>query len=177
MTRKEIEAYLDVCGGYFAVVDVREVAEAPGTVRTVTVWKEGAVRIEYLGARAYVSGSDEGGVGLTYKAAYRSLGDALDALCVYLGAEVEAWANYRQTPLVPRVLDDVNPEKTRLYFEGLVRDGRVALPAGARFVLTDVYWRHIAKFGRYRKDKLLEEQDEFLEEEEAFRRSAEKAGS
>ena len=161
MNRTEIERYLEVGRGHSLVVDVREVAEVPGNLRTVTIHRGNRVTIEYERSRAYVDGDSEGG-GLKYVGEYANLDELLTDLEAYLGAKAEQWSNFTESPLVPKILDDPDPVKSLGYFEDLVRRGAVPLPAGRRYELAGVYWRHIAKYGEYREDKLLEKQEEEL---------------
>jgi hypothetical protein len=161
MDREQIERYLNGGRGHSVVVDARDVEGAPGNVRTVTIHRGNRVTIEYDKASAYVAGDCENG-GLKYVAEYPDLDELLADLEAFLGAKVQRWGNFTKSPLAPTVLDDPEPEKSLRYFEDLVRRRGVPLPTRGNYELAGVYWRHIAKYGEYREDKLLEEQDEEL---------------
>jgi hypothetical protein len=165
MTKEELERGLSVGRAHSVVVDVREVQEAPGNVRTVTVHRGNRVTIEYDKTRAYIEGNYEGG-GLKYVAQYVDLDDVVTDLEEYLGAKIPQWINYTESRFLPGVADDPDPVKSLGYFEDLVRQESVALPRRAKYEIAGVYWRHIAKYGQYREDKLLEEQEEQLRQYE-----------
>lgn len=159
MTRFDIERYL--YAGRGVVVDVRPVEGAPGHVRTVTLHRALRVTIEYQRSREYVDNDSEGG-GPKYTATYASLDELLRDLEHFLGTPMEAWQNFSSNPFVPPVLEDPDPGKSLGFFEELVRNARVPLPSGALFEPADLYFRHVAKYGRYRPDLLEEEEAESL---------------
>jgi hypothetical protein len=161
MDRAEIERHLHAGRGHSVVVDAREVDEAPGNVRLVTIHRGNRVSIEYDQARAYVEGDFEGG-GLKYVAQYGSLDELLSDLEDFLGAKVEAWTNYTAAPLVPKTLDDPDGLASRAMFEDLVRRSAVPLPPRGKYELAGIHWRHVARYGEYRPDKAFEEQEERL---------------
>jgi hypothetical protein len=161
MDKAQIEQYLNVGRGHSVVIDARELEDVPGNMRKVTIHRGNRVTIEYDKARAYAEGDSEGG-GLKYVAEYPEMDVLLADLEEYLGSMIEEWSNFTESPLVPTTLDDPDPVKSLRYFEDLVRRSAVPLPQRGTYELAGVYWRHIAKYGEYREDKLLEEQEEEL---------------
>jgi len=162
MQRADIERYLHARLGHSVIVDVREVEDAPGNVRTVTIHRDYKVTIEYETSKSYAEGESEGG-GLKYIGQYLSLDDLIVDLEEYLEAKMQQWRNFTSEPLSPASLDDPDSVKSQQYFEDLVRRRAVPLPRGVSYKLAGVYWRHISKYGEYRQDKLLEEQEDELE--------------
>lgn len=161
MDRQELERYLHISRSHSVVIDVTEVVGAPGILKIVTVHQGNSVSIEFEKARAYVEGDMEGG-GLKYVARYPDMDVLIQDLEEYLDRPLEECRNFTAEPLVPPVLDEPDPVRNMEYLEGLVRQQLVRLPRRGQYQLAGVYWRHIAKYGTYRPDKLLEEQDEHL---------------
>jgi hypothetical protein len=63
---------------------------------------------------------------------------------------------------VPTILDELTPPENQRYLEDLIRRGALPLPSEGNYRLGGIYWRHIAKYGAFRPDRLFEEQDEHL---------------
>lgn len=150
------------------IVDVREVAGVAGYLRTVTIHRGNRVTIEFQLVTEYLSGDMEGG-GLKYISAYDELPEAVRDLEDFLNAPISAWRNFTRQPLevLPAEAESAPPENE--YFENLVRANGVQLPRAGHYRIAGIYWRHIARYGQYREDKLLEEQEEDLAGLEAGR--------
>jgi hypothetical protein len=145
-------------------VDVRELATAPGVVRTTTIHRGNGVTIEFDRSRAYFEGDIEGW-GPKYIATYASLDDLVSDLEDFLGEKIVAWKNYTAEPLVPSTLDEPGPSAQE-HFEDLVRRAAVELPRMGSFHIANTYWRHVGQYGEFREDKVFEEQEEHLRLEE-----------
>lgn len=156
MDANEVRRYLDVSLGHAIVVDVQEVVDAPGNLRTITIHRGNGVTIEFQSCADYVQGNDEGG-GLKYVGEYGTLDELILDLEAYLGKAVTDWSNYTLNPYEPKMVDDAEPAATLKHFEDLVRRRLTALPAHGGFELAGIYWRHIDLFGEYRPDLLGEE--------------------
>ncbi len=153
----EIERLLNVSLVHSVEVDVREVNEAPGNLRTVTIYED-HVTIEFETCVDYVHGTGEG-YGLKYTGQYETFDECIRSLEDYLGKRMSEWSNYTETPYEPKILDQPDPAANQRYFEGLVRDRKMRLPTGGDFHLAGIYWRHLELFGEYRPDRLEEEQE------------------
>jgi hypothetical protein len=164
MEDREIERYLYASMAHSITVDVQELPDAPGNLRTVTIHQDHHVTIEYQTCRQYAHPDWEnhldweGGL-LKYIGQYDSLEDVIRDLENFLGKPWREWTNFTTMPYEPRILDDPDPTANLRYFEGLVRERNVKLPAYGRFRFADIYWRHIELFGEYRPDRLDEETD------------------
>jgi hypothetical protein len=158
MERDELQRYLDVSIAHSVTVDIEEVGEAPGCLRSITIHRDGRVTIEFQRCGEYLEGDFEGG-GLKYVGKYPSIDDAIADLENYLSRPLAAWRNYTCDPHNPLRVAEPDPEANTAYFEGLVRNGAMRLPHGGDFQLAGIYWRHIQRYGEYRRDKLQEEQD------------------
>jgi hypothetical protein len=152
----EIRRLLDVSLSHSVVVDVREIVEAPGNLRTVTIHQGNDVTIEFERCTDYLYGTGEGG-GLKYIGHYEAVDELVRDLEVYLGKPVSAWSNYTESPYEPKVLDETDPAANLKYFEDLVRNRKMDLPSRGNFELAGIYWRHIELFGEFRQDRLGEE--------------------
>ena len=130
-----IERLLDVSLVHAVVVDVREVAEAPGNLRIVTIHNDGDVTIGFETCADYVGGTDEG-AGLRYVGHYESFDNLVRDLEVYLNSPVSAWGNYTATPYEPKNVEEPDPAANLKYFEELVRHRIMKLPVGGEFELT-----------------------------------------
>lgn len=170
MDFKEIERYILAGASHSVCVHAVEVDEAPGCLRTITIHRaDDAIRggmvtpvtIEFEDCEAYVDQDFEGG-GLKYCGVYPSLEKAVDDLEEFLGMPVSQWHNFTREPLEPRFATQSNWEANLAYFEDLVRSNAVELPKGAGYRIQGAHWRHIAKYGRFRPDKVFEEQEEEL---------------
>jgi hypothetical protein len=159
MDTQEIQRLLDVSVAHSVVVDVRECPEAPGNLRIVTIYQDYGVCIEFDRTQAYVDGDIEGS-GPKYIAKYEDLDSLVSDLEGYLGMPVGSWTNFTAMPYVPNVGEAFDFAKSLTYFEDIVRRGAVQLPQGARYRQAVPYFRHIAKYGAFRKDKVFEEQEE-----------------
>lgn len=156
MEKDEIRRCLDASVAHSAVVDVREVEEAPGYLRTVTIHDDLAVTIEYQKCADYRSAEIEGG-GLKYVGAYEHLDEAIHDLEEFLGSPMTSWRNYLASPYAPSVLEELDPAKNVAWFEAQVRAGTVPLPRAGSFEISGIHWEHVALFGEYRPDRLGEE--------------------
>jgi hypothetical protein len=85
MDRAEIERYLAAALGHSIMIDVRELPEFPGLVRTVLVHEDFHVTIEFPTARGYVDFDDEPTCSPKYLSAYRNLDDLIADLEPFLG--------------------------------------------------------------------------------------------
>jgi hypothetical protein len=159
MENDELERYLNVGRHHSVVVDVREFPEMAGIVRVVTVGQGNEVTIEYDLSRAYVEGDIEGS-GPRYMASYQTLEMLIDDLSDFLGKSPQSWRNYTNEPFVPTLLDVPDASAAWKHLEQLVRTNAVPLPRKSTYEQASIYWRHIAKYGVYRPDKLLEEENE-----------------
>jgi hypothetical protein len=164
MDYDELRRYLDVSLAHSVVVDVRELSEAPGYLRTITVHQDGRVTIEFPPAREYAQGDFEGG-GLKYVGQYETLDELIEVLEEYLGSPVGKWRNFTAAPYEPHTLDEPDSAANIRYFEDLVRTRSVALPSRGHFTLTGIHWRHIELYGEYRADKLGEETELLLRQQ------------
>lgn len=152
MQRQDVERYLSVAREHSVIVDVREIAPAPGIVRTITIHRGNEVTIEFDRSRGYAYGDcDEWGP--RYVATYADLDDLISDLEDFLGEKISAWRNYTAEPLVPSTLEEPGLSGQQ-YFEDLVRRGAIELPRRGNFQLTGVYWEQIAEHGEFREDKL-----------------------
>jgi hypothetical protein len=158
MDHDEIQRYLDVSSAHSVTVDVQEVSEAPGNLRTITIHRDIRVAIEFQKCSEYASADWEGG-GLKYVGKYSALLDAVLSLEEFLGRAVREWVNFTREPYEPAVLEEPDPAANLAYFERLVRENNMVLPRGGGFQLAGIYWRHVQRYGTYRPDKLLEEQE------------------
>ncbi len=156
-----VARYPDVSLAHSVVVDVLEVAEAPGNLRTITIHDGLDVTIEFETCTAYLESDIEGG-GLKYVGHYDTIDDAIADLEDYLGTPVQEWINFTENPYEPTISSEPDPAKNLRYFEDLVRQRRMILPKRGGFELAGIYWRHIELFGEYRKDKLKEEWEHHL---------------
>jgi hypothetical protein len=156
MDRDEIFRYLHASLAHSITVDVMEVSEAPGNVRTITIHNDDRVTIEFQKSQEYVEGGDESG-GLKYYAPYPELEEAIQDLEEYLGRPVEEWGNFTSQRYEPMVLEEPDPAANFRYFEDLVRRKLIKLPRLGKYELAGIHWRHIALYGEYRPDKLREE--------------------
>jgi hypothetical protein len=163
MDLAEINRYLYASVAHSITVDVIELDEAPGTLRTITIRRDNSVTIEFPPATEYATSDFEGG-GLKYRATYDAMEDAVSDLESFLGKPLEKWRNFTEHPYEPRVLQAPDPKGNIAFFENLVRTDSVPLPTGAQYRLTGIHWRHVKRYGMYRPDKLDEEQDLHLAE-------------
>lgn len=161
MDRDEVRRYLDVSLVHSIVIDVQEVPEAPGTLRSIMIHEDQDVTIEYQTCAEYVTGDSEGG-GLKYIGHYDAMDELVEDIEEYLGKPIEQWHNFTATPFEPEILSEPNPEQNLRYFEDLVRDRRLSLPRRGEFEVAGIHWRHIELFGEYRPDKLMEEMEHHL---------------
>lgn len=164
MDHDELRRYLDVSLAHSAVVDVREIPEAPGYLRTITVHNDYGVTIEFETCLQYVQGDWEGGI-LKYIGRYDTLEDVINDLEQYLGKPITAWQNYTRDPYEPKKLDEPDYESCKKYFEELVRSRRMDLPPRGDFRHAYAEWRHIEQYGEFRPDMIFEEQDLWLREQ------------
>jgi hypothetical protein len=163
MDYDEVRRYCDASLAHSITIDVREVAEAAGNLRTVTIHDDHSVTIEFQRCADYVQPDPEGG-GLKYVGKYESLEAAVLDLEEYLEKAVVAWSNFTSTPYEPRVLDEPDPQANVAYFESLVRARAMRLPVRGAFEIAGIYWRHVALWGEYRRDRLGEETEISLRE-------------
>jgi hypothetical protein len=164
MNQDEITRYLDVSLVHSITIDVREVDEAPGWLRTVTIYDDYSVDIEFQKCSEYLSGEGEGGW-LKYVGNYENLENCVSDLVEFLGMPMSSWLNFTLHVYAPAVVEELDSTKNIEYFESLVRDKRATLPLHGRFRLAGIYWRHIELFGEYRPDRLGEETDILLKEQ------------
>lgn len=163
MDREEIDRCLDVSSNHSVTVDVRDVDEAPGFVRTVTMHRDRAsqhgvsITIEYPPATEYIAGDFEGG-GLRFMAEYAHRDDAIRDLEEFLRMDISSWKNFVHQPHTPAVIEEApfTPENTA-HFEAMVRERAVVLPRSTRFAVGGMYWEHIALWGEFRQDWIGEE--------------------
>jgi len=163
MDYEELKRYVEVSIAHSITVDVRAVPDAPGNVRTTTIHSDYRVTIEFQKCSEYVSGDFEGG-GLKYVGQYETLDDAVRALEKYLASPVRQWRNYTRERFEPVLLAEPDSAANLAYFERIVRERRISLPGRGRFRLAGVHWRHVERYGEYRGDKLIEEQELTLRE-------------
>ena len=156
LTSIEIERLLNVSLAHSVVVDVREIIEAPGHLRTVTIHRGNDVTIEFERCVDYVHGTGEG-AGLKYVGHYDTLDELVRAIEAYLGKPVAEWSNYTATLYEPNLIGELDPTANLNHFEDLVRHRGIGLPPGGGFELAGIYWRHIDLYGEYRPDRLGEE--------------------
>ncbi len=148
--------------GHSVTVDARELAEAPGWLRTVTILAPRDVCIEYMPVEAYLRHDDE--AGLRYSAQYPSLGELIADIEAYLGRPVADWGEVAPDTLRPSREGEPDPEANMRYLERAVRERALPLPGGAAYRQGSIYWRHVELYGEYRPDMLgVEEWDEYLE--------------
>jgi len=159
----EIGRYLYASLAHSITVDVVEIEEASGTLRTVTIRNDLSVTIEFPPALEYVTGDFEGG-GLKYRAIYDRLEDIVDDLQDFLGKPIAEWRNFTESPYEPSVVEAPDPMKNLAFFEDQVRTGKVRLPRKGRYRLAGIHWRHIELYGEYRQDKLGEETELAIQE-------------
>lgn len=162
MDLDELRRYLDVSLWHSVVVDVRELPEAPGFLRTVTVRQGYRVTIVYEKCSEYIDGTGEGWI--KYIGKYNALEVLVEDLAQYIGKPIAEWQNYTRDPYEPKVLDEPDHAANMNYFEDMVRSRRMALPPRGDFKHAYVEWRHIERYGEFRQDKLAEEQDLWLRE-------------
>lgn len=165
MNFEDIRRTINVGLHHSIEVDAREVAEAPGTLKTVTIHRPSSASIEFERCEDYARGEGEG-AGLKYVAQYSTLEDLVRDLEEYLESPMESWRNYSLQPLVPECLQEPDYDSNMKFFESLVRDKKMHLPPGASYELAGIYWRHIDMYGEYRPDKLGEETDIALDDDE-----------
>lgn len=158
MDRAEIERALEVGHAHSMVIDVREVAEAPGTLRKVTLYRACRVEVEFERCEDYVNDNGEG-AGLKYIGTYPGFDSMVSDLEQYLGRKVDTWRDLSPHEFVPSTLVDPAPAATLAFFEAKVRNGEHDIPVRGRFELAGIHWRHVALFGKYRPDKLGDEVD------------------
>jgi hypothetical protein len=163
MNREEVRRYLDVSLAHSIVIDVREVGEAPGYLRSITIHRDYCVTIEFQKCSEYIEGDIEGS-GLKFVGEYDTLENAIGDLEEFVGQTVEKWVNYTEERYLPVIVVESEPAKNLEYFEHLVRINAIPLPERGRFQIAGIYWRHVRRYGEYRPDKLLEEQELLLAE-------------
>ena len=160
----ELERHLAVGGGHSVTVDVRRCLGVPGVVRVVTVFRGNRVSIVHDTAALYATGENEEW-GPKYVGRYETIEKLVACLERYFDRPISDWRNYAMNPFTEEEVEaGFDPAAALHSFEELVRAKQVALPPDADFRIMNTHWRHIAKYGEYRKDKLFEEQDEHLEE-------------
>lgn len=106
MTEDQLRAVLLSRLGHSVTVDARELAEAPGWLRTVTILAPRDVCIEYMPVEAYLRRDDE--AGLRYGARYPSLVELITDVEAYLGRPLADWDEV--TPEALRPSHEVEPE-------------------------------------------------------------------
>jgi hypothetical protein len=156
MDTEEVRRFVDVSLAHSIVVDVSEVVEAPGNLRTITIHRENRVTIEFQKCIDYVEGGIDGG-GLKYVGQYTSLEEIILDLECYLGRPATEWTNRTSNPYEPKLMSEPDPAANFKHFEDRVRRKDVELPVRAIFEIAGIYWRHIDLFGEYRLDRLGEE--------------------
>jgi len=161
MDKNEIERYLDVSLGHSIIVDVSIVDGAPGFLRTVTIHQGNSVTIEFEKARSYLECNSEG-AWLKYIAQYRDLDELTKDLEEFLGKPVRMWSNFTAEPYTLAVQEEPDPAAVKKFFEDAVRQNAISLPCRVEYKIASPYWRHIAKYGEFREDKIWEEQEEHL---------------
>ncbi len=160
----ELERYLAVAMGHSVTVDVRRCPVAPGVVRITTIFRGNRVSIVHDNAALYATGENEEW-GPKYVGTYETIDVLVACLERYFESPIAEWRNYAMNPFTDEEVEaGFDPAAALHSFEELVRAKQVELPTGANFRIANIHWRHIAKYGEYRKDKLFEEQDEHLEE-------------
>jgi hypothetical protein len=160
---EEIRRCLDVSVAHSVTIDVVEVSEAPGNLRAITIHSDNRVTIEFQRCAEYIVDDWEGG-GLKYVGRYDSLESAVQDLQLYLDKPVREWRNYTRERYEPVITAEADSSANWAYFENLVREGKMLLPEHGRFEIAGVHWRHVRRYGTYRPDKLLEEQELTLRE-------------
>jgi hypothetical protein len=164
MDQDEVQRYLDTSIAHSVTIDVREIAEAPGHLRTITIHAGIQVTIEFQKCSEYIEGDWEGG-GLKYVGQYDALEEAVRDLEGYLATPIGKWRNYTRERYEPLMVTEADSTENLAYFENQVRQRSIPLPEHGGFVLAGIHWRHIQRYGEYRPDKLLEEQDLMLREQ------------
>jgi hypothetical protein len=160
----ELERYLAVAMGHSVTVDVRRCPGIPGVVRTTTVHRGNRVTIEHEVASIYASGEPEG-FGPKYVGEYDTLGELVERLERFFDRRISAWRNHSMEPFGEDEIEDgFDHVAAQRRFEDLVRARAIELPVGGDFRIADIHYRHIAKYGEYRDDKVFEEENEFLEQ-------------
>jgi hypothetical protein len=161
MDRSEIERYVDVSIAHSITIDVCDWKPAPGYVRTITVYRNNRVMIEFQKAHEYVT-RDWEGAGLRYVGQYADLDSLVCDLQHFLARSLAEWKNYTAAPYTPKVLNEPDPEANNSYFENAVRRDTICLPGGGSFEVAGAYWRQIRDYGIFRPEKLAEDTDELL---------------
>ncbi len=160
----ELERYLAVAMGHSVTVDVRRCPAASGVVRVTTVYQDNSVSIVHDTAALYATGENEEW-GPKYVGRYETIEKLVACLERYFDRPISDWRNYAMNPFTEEEVEaGFDPAAALHSFEELVRAKQVALPPDADFRIMNTHWRHIAKYGEYRDDKVFEEEDEFLEE-------------
>ncbi len=151
MQRQDVERYLLAAREHSVVVDVREIAMAPGILRIITIHRGNRVTVEFDRSRGYVDGDSEEW-GPRYVATYAGLDELISDLEDFLGEKISAWRNYTAEPLVPSTLEEPGLSGQR-YFEDLIRRGAVELPQKGGFRHANL-WQQVAEHGEFRADKV-----------------------
>lgn len=129
MTFDDLLRELAVSSEHAVCIDVRNLNDAPGYVRTTTLHAGNQVTIEFD-----VWGLDEGG--LYFRAAFATLEAAVKCVEVYVGRPLGEWG---QAEYPPRPAETGTAESHRQFRE-LLALGGPALPAGGEFRTHSDYW-------------------------------------
>lgn len=94
MTSDEIKTYTSLGRNHSVCIDISFVAEIPGVLRHIEIYRNNLVWICF---KSY--GLDEGGA--SYKGKFSSLEDLVLALELYLNNPISEWKNYSKTGEYP----------------------------------------------------------------------------
>jgi hypothetical protein len=132
MTITELDDILSLSRAHSYCVDVRPVPEAPGYVRTLTLYAGNRVNLEFD-----IWGMDEGG--LYYWASFDSLSEMIRCVEDYLTRPIAEWRCLGpvEYPAPPSQTERDNSHRK---FQQLLGAGGPTLPASGEFQTGSTYW-------------------------------------
>lgn len=164
MRLSEIKRYTSLNRGL--TVHVEELDEVPGLIRTVRFHSDAFMFVEFYSSYAYAE-CDEPEEYLKIKAAYRSLEHLILDTEELTSSSLADWSNWSATKYNPRIIARPSQGELENYLLGIAREGLCFGRARAWTVLTP-YYRHILKYGAYRKDKIEQEKLEWFQTVESW---------
>jgi len=132
MTSEELERALSVGSTHSCCVDIRNLPEAPGYVRTTTLHDGNRLNIEFD-----VWGMDEGG--LYFWAGFDMLEQMVCCVEDYLERPIADWQQLGPEDYPPRPAETGTPESHQ-QFRTLLESGGPSLPDRGDFHTKDSYW-------------------------------------
>ncbi len=133
MDKGEIEQYLAIGGPLLICVDVREEPSFPGYVRTVTMFRDLSVAIEYVMCALYAE-DDMEGPDIGYRGVYTALEDMIADLEEFLSLRHQDWVNYTRNRYSPQ---HTNPTaETQAQLGELAECNGVSLPTTSKCTYT-----------------------------------------